>query len=395
MSRKKFCIITEYIGKSAPGIVFERLISEISQRHVVDVVCLKNNSSITLKHVQNILEVDDNCFAFLLKPKVKFRISKYSVKFLKYDIGAKITSSIMARLIRTKIVKLSQYNYIFSMISFGHLSPLLLAETIKKTHPTITNLAYFVDAVPAPLGWSIDNSDYRGLKVFVSERMKALDVLFSSNEQMLNYQLSVAGNNVPTCKAVLFNPALHVNEPLPSPPTDRYNFLYTGGIYGRRTAKYVLQALKIILKKFPTVYLVFVGTVFDESEFLILSEIERTHVVIHPFANDLTPFYADATALIDIDAQLENDVFLSSKIINYLMVDRIIISETGKNSPSKMLFSGLISVYQCTHDPEEIAQCMSRAIQFSERTDYSERDDLKRIFSVQSVIDTMDNALGL
>ncbi|AZB91498.1 hypothetical protein DKE41_018570 [Acinetobacter pittii] len=37
--------------------------------------------------------------------------------------------------------------------------------------------------------------------------------------------------------------------------------------------------------------------------------------------------------MIDIDADIENDVFISSKFFNYLMINRKILCITGKNSP--------------------------------------------------------------
>jgi hypothetical protein len=36
---------------------------------------------------------------------------------------------------------------------------------------------------------------------------------------------------------------------------------------------------------------------------------------------------------VDIDADIENDVFISSKFFNYLMINRKILCITGKNSP--------------------------------------------------------------
>lgn len=41
---------------------------------------------------------------------------------------------------------------------------------------------------------------------------------------------------------------------------------------------------------------------------------------------------------IDIYADIENDVFLSSKMSSYLLCDRPIICETGVNSPSRHVF---------------------------------------------------------
>lgn len=391
--RKKILIVTENIGKTAPGIVFERLISEISNRHDTYNLCSDKELSISENEKNKFLTTNNWFTKSLLSARIIKRISKISLILLKDDWGARLT----ALFLKNSFNKKQELNYDFciSLVSFGHTSPIIFSENLKKSTPGIITAAYFVDAIPAPLGWSTNNKEYNGLRYFISRRIENLDAIFSSNSQMLDYQLSVAKSKTPNLKGIILNPISGQKHKLPPPPNNRYNFLYTGGIYGKRTSKHVLNAFKLILKKYPNSYLIFVGTKFQEEDFSMLTDAERTQVEVHPFAQDLTQYYSDATALIDIDAELDNDVFLSSKITNYLAVDRIIISETGKNSPARNLFSGIKSILQCQHDYLDIAQCMCHAIKNASSIDYEDRLHLVKMFSSNSVVDELEKILGI
>jgi glycosyltransferase involved in cell wall biosynthesis len=398
MARKKFLIATENLGRSAPGIVFERLISEIARRHDVDVVCLIDQSSTDLRHVANISEVRPDHCDLWSDPIMKSRISKYSLKLFGDDFAARLAAAAMAKVVDQRTAGCAPYDYAFAMVSFKHLSPLILCERLTRLRLAKKNIAYFVDAIPAPPGWSVNTREFRSLRTYIRARLEKIDGLFSSNEQMLRYQLAIARDIAIDHVGVLLTPTSGADWPLPATTgQERYNFLYTGGFYGKRTPKYVLSALKLVLERHPNAYLVFVGTTaFESNELSMLTESERKHVLIHPFTTDLTRFYAEATALLDIDGDLDDDVFLSSKIANYLSVNRIIISETGRNSPARNLFrSARESVLQCFHDPHEIAERMCDAIRSNATVDFSDRAELIARFSAPSVVDSLELALGI
>lgn len=393
--QKKLLVITENIGKSAPGIVFERLINEVSTRHQVDILCLQCETQHCLHNVENIYlaKIKNKAILFISQPRIKNRVSKYSLKFFGNDLGTRLTASQLWRKLSSESKNFEQYDAVLTMVSNQHISPLLVAEKIKRRNPGTKNITYCVDAVPAPFGWSTDYGEFIGMKKFISNRLVWIDALFSSNHKMLDYQLSVGRKSTPNLRGVAFTPSSGQRQILPQKTQDRYNFLYTGTIYGKRTAKHVLSALKIVLKRYPDTYIIFVGTKFRECDFAMLTDFERTHVEVHPHTADLNQFYVEATALLDIDADLEDDVFLSSKVINYLMLNRLIISETGKNSPAEYLFKDIASVLQCGHNSEEIAEAMCNAIQISDDVSFSDRERLISILSVQAAADSIDTAI--
>lgn len=394
MAKKKFLILTENLGKTAPGIVFERLVNEIASRHEVVVCCLNDYTQEGGGRVHSRCSDDDVIGNRIMTPSTKARLSRLSLSLFGDDWSARINARALRRVYEGSGANLGVFDYIFSLVSFRHTSPLLLAEQLVDAVGGQKSIAYFVDAIPAPLGWSEDNLEFRGLKRFAVQRVKHLDVLFSSNAQMLDYQLRLLEERLSVRGGVLFNPISCGPKNFPPPPRDKHNFLYTGGIYGKRTAKHLFNALKKVLRVNPNVYLVFVGTQISEQELCVLDDWERSHVVIESFVRDLDPFYKDAVALIDIDADMDNDVFLSSKVTNYLPVNRIILSETGSNSPASKLLGGLESIVQCAHDPDEIAECIIKVVEMSLSVNFDDRLQLINAFSVGAVVSQMEASLG-
>ena len=168
--------------------------------------------------------------------------------------------------------------------------------------------------------------------------------------------------------------------------------VYTGGIYGVRKADYIIQAFIKLVESFPNSELIFVGSSIDQkylSEQSINGKIKTI-----PYTKDLIPFYTSATALIDIDADIDDDVFISSKMPIYLMINRIIISETGKNSPSRKLFNGIKSIIQCDHDPEQLFRAMCNSIELKNNISFDDRNEIIKLFQIENIIVQLDNSLN-
>lgn len=392
MSKKRYLILTENLGKTAPGLVFERLVREIALRHDVVVACLNdytNEMSINI-HSGSGLGVHSH-----LTPRTQARLSKLSLSLVGDDWGARLNALILEKVLNKGMGSGAGFDYVLSLISFRHTSPLLLAERLVQRGVGEKSIAYFVDAIPAPLGWSVNNLEFRGLQRYSARRIKRLDALFSSNAQMLEYQLSLVSDVTHLCTGVLYNPISSMEKIFPFPSTKKINFLYAGSLYGKRTPKYLLDALKKVLKQNDKVHLVFVGSNIESQYLSDLNDVERAHVDIKPFASDLDSYYRDAVALVDIDADMCDDVFLSSKVTNYLPVNRIILSETGRNSPASRLFRGVKSIVQCGHDSDEIAKSMLRIIDDAATSTYEDRLPLIKAFSVGAVVDRMETLLGI
>ena len=117
-----------------------------------------------------------------------------------------------------------------------------------------------------------------------------------------------------------------------------------------------------------------------------LSASEREHIQILKPTNNLAPLFARAKVLIDIDADLDTDPFLSSKIVSYLKVNRVILSETGTHTPSRDMFRGLETIIQCNHNADSLYEGLIKAMKIADSNpDFSERNDVIQQFSIKTV----------
>jgi glycosyltransferase involved in cell wall biosynthesis len=371
------------VGRTSPGIVFEKLIRGLSRIHEVDLITSDYDPSIDLSTVKNVIEI-----------KRRFRhprIYKFLISIFTIDPRDWLWAKKGIRQLRRKNKK--RYDLVFCFLSFHHYAPLVTGVLYIKKHSSKLAV-YTVDAIPAPLGWSKNDFYFKAVKKMMATYLQKADFLFSGNHQMLHYQLETFRSKENLIAEVIYNPILSSFENYDIVEPGNYMFLYTGGLYGLRTPKYVLAAFKKILKEFPNSTLEFVGSFIPEEAFKDFSFEERKKVIIHPFMRNLKEFYERATALIDIDADLHNDIYLSGKISNYLTINRMIICITGILSPSRKIFEGIDSIIQCSHDVGEVTVAMRKAIRYQGEIKIKDRENVLKIFQLESIINQLNVSLN-
>ena len=247
-------------------------------------------------------------------------------------------------------------------------------------------MVYCVDAIPAPLGWYPNDLFRRRLTKFFFKYVSQADAFFSSNKQMLDYEVSYMPNYTGV-KDYLYTP-IRNEAIIKSKPKGDIIFLYTGGLYGPRKKEALIDGFRLFIKEYPQAKLIFVGNNskrdFQCAEDLILSN----NVEIKGFTPNLQSLYNEATALIDINAYFDNDVFLSSKIINYLPIMKPIISITGNNSPSRNIFTEDSSIIHCSHNKEEIEKALKSTMNLVS-INYEQREKYLKIFSISAIAQKM------
>lgn len=376
----KILIIAGRVGKTAPGIVFERLIKGLAEYHQIDILTSNFSPSIDLGSIGEIAIIP----LIFTHP----RLEETSISFFHKNIIDIIWANKARKIIH------KNYDLIFSFVSSNNVYSLAagvkLSSYLKTKHYT-----YFVDAIPAPNGWIKNDRYFNGLKKIVNSYLYSVDGYFAANEKMLQYQLTTFKQKVNLKSGVIYNPSRV--DSLQSYSTKKIKsnmFLYTGGIYGLRTPKYVLVAFKNILKKYPDSTLEFVGTFFPEHYLNNFTLEEKEKVFFHPYTTDLTEHYQRSIALIDIDANTANDVFLSSKIANYLFINRLIISITGENSPARNLFSNIPSILICNHEVLEIERAMEKAILEHDNIYFTDRVEVQNLFTIKNTISTINDYIS-
>lgn len=375
-------IIVEDVGLTAPGIVYETIIRELAKDMKITLITVRSRDNVNLP--------------VTILPSVRINYKHYRISNLFMSIiGRPCLDDLWVirqkSLIDSEIIK--QQNIIISFISFQGYKSLILGYYLSNKFSKKWAI-YSVDAIPAPAGWSKINRLYKKTQKFVSKYISLCDVFFSANSQMLEYQLSFL-HVVKKHVGVMFTPIRRicmVRNKFVVNTTKNFVFLYTGDIYGPRKIDALLCGFRLFLKDYPYAQLLFVGVnnkhLFDQYIDLMNSN----NLCVYDYTSDLETFYEKADVLIDINAYFDNDVFLSSKIVNYLPLMKPIISITGLNSPARNIFVNDPSIIHCRHDFKEIYDAFCKITNMTE-IDYWKRQSYIDLFSVKNAVIDFKNAL--
>ena len=380
----RLLVITDFIGIDASGIVIAKFLSELQKYNYLDVFTFKFDEreyhDLGNIHIVNL----PAWFEKIRVDKRKMLIRRLGFNPF-YEYG------------RIKIIGNLAKGY-DAILGFCHgtgIFGLVCGVSLKK-RLKIPLITYFFDAVPAPIGWIKDDRYRRNLARIVSRNLKYVDGLLSANKKMLQYELGfVPRNNQIKVTGCVYTPG-QSSELLELPVSNegKIIFCYTGSIYYCRKADYILDAFNKLVKVKPNCELWFVGTKNLEEKVNLLDSGTKSRIKIFPYTYDLIPYYSASSALIDIDADLPDDVYLSSKITNYIGINRPIISETGENSESRRIFADLKTVYQCGHDAEELFTAMKSVVEIKGNYDYSEREALIKTFSLEENTAKLSNFIS-
>ena len=380
-------IIAVGVGNSPAGIIYKRVIQALAKHNDITVVANADfdiNCDIK-KIIIPIIEIPGKLLGTLKFARVV--VSPSSPNDLRpspivKDTLRLINCNIFDRRWSNRVIESTNdlnFDFVLALTAFIEFAQIYAAKEFAALHKCKWGV-YSVDPIPIPKEWGTSPIQIRNCKKMLRTYFSYADLVCFSNPRMLEYDIELFTPKYNAVLDYLYTPSpsneVHITKSL-----NRKTFLYTGSLYGRRNAKYCLSAFKRILKLYPEVKLVFVGTNLPRKCKKLLSGDELKSVELYPFQKNLESFYRDSVALIDIDADYKNDVFLSSKIVTYIKVNRPIISETSSNSPSRLLFSNIESVIQCEHDEDEIYLAMKKILDGFEYNYNDRRDVINKISS--------------
>ncbi len=361
----KILAICHYAG-SGISVIYERIIGELARYAEVDVL------SDYSPNIQGVRNFYSHPFSSTMK--------SWNRKLLRWFGILPISE----RWSRQAIEKIGDdYDIAIGFIASSQLMPLVCSKMVAQKL-NCAMAVYAVDAIPGPGGWTKPR-EYRGKLKAIGNYYSYADYVASSNKHMLDFQLTTFKHKDGLKTGVLLTPS--PDEVYNFPVSTENIFLYTGNLYGRRNPDHFFKAFKELLKVCPDAQFILIGSKMKLRHIKkILNSKEREHIHTMQYTNNLAPLFARAKVLVDIDADLEKDPFLSSKIVSYIKVNRIILSETGKDTPSREMFKGLKTIIQCDHNAESLYQGMLKALEGANtEQDYSERADVIKKFSIEEV----------
>ena len=359
----RILIVSHHIGGNASGIVAERFAAEMAKYNEVD-LCTYDYRPCSNIEYRNLKQLKyPLCHQGLYR-----RYKKLGMILFHTDIIDELKK-------KKTVLSGRQYDIVLG-ICYGNSFFGVIAGLFASTYYKCKMACYLLDPIPAPIGWSKDNIYRRRLQSFITKKLSRADYIASSNPQMLAYQMRLFDFPVALGSETIYTPCNYDRvRNIPYKPNGNiFSFVYTGNIYGLRSARHIVKAFGLLASEYDNVELIFIGNAdLDDCDMEPFDFSFQTRIRIIPYASDLMAYYEIAGAFIDIDAELPGDVFLSSKIVNYLTINRPIICETGQGSPSRLLFGNIPSIIQCDHNPEEIYHAMKEVFHAEQRYDFQDR----------------------
>ena len=132
----------------------------------------------------------------------------------------------------------------------------------------------------------------------------------------------------------------------------------------------------------PDARLIFAGRARSAYRNLAKQILPEGNYNFLPYSDDISSLYENADILLDIAADIKGDVFLSSKIVNYLPIPLPVVCIAGEDSASEKTVSGIESIICCRNDAGQICAAFERALSIK---DYSDRAALASKFSPEQV----------
>lgn len=239
-------------------------------------------------------------------------------------------------------------------------------------------IMHFTDPVPAPIEWTPDvKKRERQIKQMKSFLPMADRVSFGNNH-MLSYVESTLGISI--CNKAFVSPDPGATSfkcfPKKSIKDDTLKLLFLGNIYGNRKPERLFKAMERVSTDYTIEFFLYGNNSGNFPSFVKVCK--RT--------NDISSAMQYADILVDIDGDDKEPVFISSKLKDYLSVNRPILSITPLNSPSRELLSKLRTVVISKNEVSEIESSLRFLIQKEySNSDFEERESIMEIFNPKRI----------
>lgn len=286
---------------------------------------------------------------------------------------------------------------VLSYVHMGDFSPIQLgywyANKSKKPYWIHT-----VDPLPSVKGWGEKPIFRRAVKRSLQRYFDRADVCSANNEAMLQYQVERMDFKGETfCLYTPFVGTAASLEQDASKPTDKTVLLYAGSFYGKRRPEPLLEAFLHYTSKNDKVELWIAGrNNIDINSYGANPGAKRIKLL--GFVSNIEELYQKSDILIDIDANIPGDVFISGKLVEYLQKDKIILSITPKGSPTEAWLSEVpVSTVIANYDPIVISRAISRAVDIANDIEiykiHADRERMRTRFKPRTVADQLNKSL--
>lgn len=252
---------------------------------------------------------------------------------------------------------------------------------------------HLVDPIPPRIEWGEAKFRKRYLS-FISNIFRNLSSFSANNVKLLQYQINITNSKVRNFS--LHSIAINDNElELYSGKIDKIKrgekikFLYLGTFYGARKPDQLINSF-LTFSEGVDCELLIVGN--NDLVKLGLSNLKYNNKLkFLPAIENISKYVEASDVLVDVDANVVDDVFISGKIISYLKSSKYILSITPENSPTHSYF-GKCSSICFAHYSEEINPFKKfiYSCTYNEDLYDKERKNVLKYFSSKNVLEEFE-----
>lgn len=380
---KRYLIIALDMGTTPPGTVFKTLVQSMKSQSQLDIVstCFDDKMDWNGINRYHVLPRYEHSWYTTRKLWLYLHINHHDEIW---------TQRAFAQVF--PLIKDNRYDAVLSFTAMNFFPAITLGGKIARKLGCKWFI-YSVDGLPAPVEWLDGDTLIHGrIARWLDRQCAGADGFFSSNPYMAEYQK----RTFPHCKGpwnYLLTPHL-LDSTYPKVQHKGLVFLYTGSLYGLRRVDGLVHGFLEFRKTHPDAKLIFVGNIAIEYIRYMDEYTQDGLIEIHPFSKDLSSYFEKADVLIDIAADIPNDVYLSSKIISYLAVDRPILAISGANSPVRNLMADIPSIVHVANDALEICRGLETCVAAMGKG-IADRDSVRKESSADHVAGRLLQAIDL
>ena len=373
--------ITLQIGHSAFGQVTERLVKALGNKPDVNLFVFASSSSI-----QNA----SNIYTYKYFRLFGERIDKILYVVLGLDLKSIVWETVFFLKFR-KVIKRLSIDVIYCYTNRDAKPVLNIGYWFSRAF-RLPYVIHFCDPIPPPAGWQNSEFYRKSLKRPVRKYIKAANLISMNNDRMITFMQQTYKTDVLTKSFVVPDSCVSERKFIPVQNTGQYVLSYFGNFYTvARTPAKLICGFSKAFEQNPNIRLRIIGKNHIDLENYNLSGPCKSNIEIIQWVADVEEYIAKSDVLVDVDADIDNDVFISSKLKTYLIYNRPILSITRMNSPS---YNHLIdikkSVILSSHDEAEIGRSILKSVETCRTAiDYSDRNKLIEQFDVSNVADNI------
>lgn len=376
----KILVVVSSIGRSAGGIVADELLYQLTRQNPeTHIICNQNFS----KKIP-----DEKVTELCLAPIHHNRKDKFFMMATNKEWNGR--SWVKKGLQEfQKLKKEFNPDVVLSFISAYGFRVLELGFSISKNN-SIPFAIHAVDPLPSTPAWGEHPILRKAIISIIKPYYKHASIISATNEAMLKYQLDVLNIRSKKNTGVIYNPAKTPDKIL-NDPSEPNSFLYLGTLYAKRNPQLIIDTFNDFLHEVKDSKFYFVGN--NRCTNLNIPEALKQRVVFVDWTENPEAYIEKTRTLVDIDANIHGDVFMSSKISQYLMYNRTVLCITPQGSPVEVFTKNLNKTVFCArHTKEDILKGMHWAnMSAFNQAIFAERNEIRKEFEAEYICQQLIN----